>query len=154
MANTRPTPASPVRAIRLTWLVLVRPDEVEAEQSRDNKLRESIPDSGERDSGARLVRNAFLASFGLVVLSGAFGYLAGTAMGALSRCATSTTVAWLQIGGACILLWGTLFIRGWEIQTYDGGSIVERVNQWLYRGLYCVGTALVVYSLAFPACTK
>ena len=45
------------------------------------------------------------------------------------------------------MLWGTLFVRGWEIQTYSGVTLVERVNRWLYRALYCSGTALIVASL-------
>jgi hypothetical protein len=71
---------------------------------------------------------------------------------ALGRCSTPQTVVWLQIVGAGLLLWGTLFVRGWEIQTYSGVVFTERVNQWLYRFLYCTGTSVIVYSLAFLPC--
>lgn len=33
-----------------------------------------------------------------------------------------------------------------------GVSLTERVNQWIYRTLYCIGTAILVGSLALPAC--
>ena len=68
--------------------------------------------------------------------------LAGYALGQISTgifgCATSNSVTALAVIGACLLLWGTLFVRGWEIQTYKGRSLTERVNQWLYRALYCI----------------
>jgi hypothetical protein len=55
----------------------------------------------------------------------------------------------LQIAGALILLCGTLAVRGWDIQTHGGVTLTERVNQWLYRGAYCVGSALVIVALAW-----
>lgn len=45
-----------------------------------------------------------------------------------------------------------LFIRGWEIQTHAGVTFTERVNQWIYRFLYCAGTTAIVCSLAWPQC--
>ena len=50
--------------------------------------------------------------------------------------------------GAGLLLWGTLFVRGYDIQTYGGVTLTERVNQWVYRTMYCAGTALLVCSVA------
>ena len=73
-------------------------------------------------------------------------------MAGLKYCATPGNVAALQVVGASLLLWATLFVRGFEIQTNAGVTLTERVNQWLYRFLYCVGTALIVYSLAFQLC--
>ena len=43
---------------------------------------------------------------------------------------------------------GTLFVRGWEIQTWTGDSLIEHVNQRIYRSLYCIGTCVIVFSLA------
>jgi hypothetical protein len=49
-----------------------------------------------------------------------------------------------------LLLWGTLFVRGWDIQTIGGVTLVERVNHWIYRTLYCLGTAVFIFSLSLP----
>jgi hypothetical protein len=40
-----------------------------------------------------------------------------------------------------------LFVRGWDIQTLGGVTLTERVNRWIYRLLYCLGTAAIVTSL-------
>jgi len=53
-----------------------------------------------------------------------------------------------QVFGAGLLLSGTLFVRGWEIQSWSGVTLTERVNQWIYRFLYCTGTAVLIWSLA------
>jgi hypothetical protein len=101
---------------------------------------------------AFIVRRAFFTSLLLVLLSAAIGWGAANVVTALGRCSTPQTVVWLQVVGAGLLLWGTLFVRGWEIQTYSGVVFTERVNQWLYRFLYCTGTSVIVYSLAFLPC--
>ncbi len=36
------------------------------------------------------------------------------------------------------------------MQAMGGATLPERVNQWLYRTLYCVGTALIVWGRAWP----
>ena len=155
MADTRPTPASPWRAFKLCLQVLFTPGEMQEEERRDGEYRKTMPaPPSTKNHRAFVVRRAFFSSFTLVLLSGAVGYVAGFAMGSLERCATSVTVSWLQIAGASLLLWGTLFIRGWEIQSYGGVTLTERVNQWIYRALYCIGTTVIVYSLAFPACKQ
>ena len=154
MADSRPTPLSFWRALSLCALLLFSPKRFIADQEKDNAARNNYTDKYEPPHRATVVRAALAKSLGLVILSGAVGLAAGVLMDTLSRCATPQTVAWLQVIGACTLLWGTLFIRGWEVLTYSGVSFTERVNQWLYRGLYCVGTAVTVYSLAFPACKQ
>ncbi|WP_412480663.1 hypothetical protein [Azonexus sp. IMCC34839] len=154
MADTRPSPVSFFSACRLCVLLLFAPARLIAEQEQDAKERSNYTTSVEREHSAYIVRRAFLYSLILVTLSGAIGYGAGFLAGALVCCATTKLIAWQQIAGACLLLWGTLFIRGWEIQSYCGVTFVERVNQWLYRFLYCAGTAVLVCSLAWPQCNS
>ena len=84
---------------------------------------------------------------------GVFGSGARLILAVLIGCVTTKLISWLQIVGACFLLWGTLFVRGWEIETNCGVTFTERVNQWLYRFLYCVGTAVLVCSLVWTQCT-
>ncbi len=99
------------------------------------------------DSTVDAVSHAFWGSLVLVLLSAAIGALAGAACRWLLTPVPGYIVKWLQITGTSLLLWGTLFVRGWEIQTYKGRTLVERVNQWIYRALYCAGTAILVSSL-------
>lgn len=151
MADTRPTPVSVFRAIWLSLLLLFAPARFAKAEQEDNAARNNFSSAPSREHSSLKVRRAFFASFLLVVVSAAVGYLLGMALGTFV-CATTKAIGWLQIAGACVLLWGTLFVRGWEIQTYSGVVLTERVNQWLYRFLYCAGTAALVCSLAWPQC--
>jgi len=108
-----------------------------------------IPAASNNDS-ALVICRAFWLSLVLVILSGAFGGFGGLVAGKVFGVASPSLISTLQVTGACILLWGTLFVRGWEIQTYKGHTLIERVNQWLYRALYCTGTAVLVASLIWP----
>jgi hypothetical protein len=123
---------------------------VEAEHV-DNEARKRFPQPppGE-EARAFKVRRALWASLVWVLCSIVVGYLVGKVLGTVSGAATNRLVGVLQIIGATTLLWGTLFIRGWDIQTIGGVTLTERVNRWLYRFLYCSGTAVIVASLALP----
>ena len=152
MADTRPTKITFLRAAHLCVLLLFSPSRFIEAERQDNAVRNNYVDADERPHGAYIVRHAFGVSLVLVVASALLGAGAAKLMASLGRCSTAETVMWLQMAGASLLLWGTLFIRGWEIQTYSGVGLTERVNQWLYRALYCVGTSVVVYTLAFAPC--
>ena len=102
------------------------------------------------DNGAHVVHRAFWLSFLLVAISCIVGAVAGATAGDWFGPASTRLIAILQVVGALLLLWGTLFVRGWEIQTYKGTTLIERVNQWIYRSLYCTGTAVLVASLVWP----
>ena len=103
------------------------------------------------ENTAQLVHEAFWMSFLLVVASGVAGGVAGGIAGVVFGAVTPRFISALQVAGALLLLWGTLFVRGWEIQTYKGATLIELVNQWIYRSLYCVGTAVLVASLVWPS---
>lgn len=154
MADSRPTSVSFIRAVQLCLLLLLAPERFIAAEKEDIGARNNYTDRPATLERAYVVRRAFRSSFLLIVLFGAVGLGAGKFMSALGRCAPPETVMWLQIVGGCLLLWGTLFVRGWEIQTYSGVVFTERVNQWLYRFLCCVGTSVAVYSVAFSHCTR
>jgi len=154
MGDRRPTPAGFFGAIRLCWLLLADPKRFLEVQDQDSRTRNNDKISAEREPSAYIVRRAFLYSLLLVIASGAFGYSTGLVIEFQVGCAQSNIIAILQIGGAGLLLWGTLFIRGWEITTWEGVTLTERVNQWIYRFLYCGGTAIFVFSLAWSVCMK
>ncbi|MFP5419471.1 MAG: hypothetical protein ACLGHA_09995, partial [Gammaproteobacteria bacterium] len=152
MADTRPTSVGFLGAVRLCIVLLFAPKKLIAAQDQDAKDRNNYSTHVEREHSAYIVRRAFLYSLLLVLLSAAIGYGGGLVLNAVLGCATTKFISWLQIAGACLLLWGTLFVRGWEIETYCGVTFTERVNQWLYRFLYCIGTATLVCSLVWPQC--
>lgn len=150
MANTNSTPVTFFGALKLVALLLFRPSRFLERQAENNAVLNAVKNPQEIES-ALVVRHAFFSSLILVASSAAFGYVAGLIVGWLS-CASPGAMTWLQIIGTSLLLWGTLFIRGWEIQSYGGVTLTERVNQWIYRTLYCVGTSVLVSSLALQNC--
>jgi hypothetical protein len=152
MADTRPTPVSFAKAVRLSLLLLFSTEKFIAEEKADNEAHNNRNDKAEREHSARTVRRAFTYGFLLVLAFAAIGYGFGALLGYWLGYFPAKVVAWMQVVGACLLLWGTLFVRGWEIETYCGVTYTERVNQWLYRFLYCIGTAMIVCSLALPQC--
>jgi hypothetical protein len=99
------------------------------------------------------VRQALGKSFLTVAASGVLGWVVGRLMVSVVGCAAASLIGGLQVTGAGILLWGTLFVRGWDIQTWGGQSLTERVNQWLYRALYFAGTTILVCAIAWSQCT-
>ena len=86
----------------------------------------------------------------MVFLSGAFGVFIGISGGYIFGSASPKCISILQGTGTCILLWGTLFVRGYEITTNKGQSFIEKVNQLIYRTLYCIGTVVLVSSVFLP----
>ena len=139
-----------LQALRLCWLFIFRPSRFSELENLDN-LTLKINDTRE---SAEIVRGAFVKSFFLVIAFAIAGYVTAESVSYFRGCASARLTLLLQIVGAGMLLWGTLFVRGWEILTYNASTLTERVNQWLYRGLYCLGTAILVCSLAWPSCSK
>lgn len=97
-----------------------------------------------------LIYRTFWLSLMLVIVSGVFGWIAGILAGQAFGFASARLIGLLQITGTSFLLWGTLFVRGWDIQTYNGQTLIECVNRWLYLTLCCFGTAVLVASLIWP----
>lgn len=149
MADTRPTPASFTRRIKLCLSGAFAPSKLEAEQALDAALERVGPPGGVPPP-VRLFR-AFWISLLSVVLSAGSGFCCGLVVRSLG-CVPSLLISVLQVLGAALLLWGTLFVRGWDIQTLGGVTLTERVNRWLYVVLYCAGTAIVAFSLALRPC--
>lgn len=150
MAETRPTKINFWHACYLCILCVTNPKAFMKHHERDNSKRNQFDAFADRKPSGVIVCRAFWFSFLLVVISVAIGYAFGIAVGKIHPSENQCLVAVLQILGAFLLLWGALFVRGWEIQTFCGVTLAERVNQWLYRGLYCVGTILLVCSLTLP----
>lgn len=136
----------------LCVLAIVSPKRFAEEHEKDASLLNPTFEGAQAEPGARVVFRAFWFSLLAVLGSMVVGYFLGQLSLAKLGCASSRATTALAGVGAGVLLWGTLFVRGWQIQTYKGVSLVERVNQWLYRALYCLGTAVVVWSITWQAC--
>ncbi|NTU57591.1 MAG: hypothetical protein HGB00_01510 [Chlorobiaceae bacterium] len=144
-----PAKISFIKAIHLCFLALFCPQRFIAEEQANNRQLNEFP-RVEPENRALKLRHALLRAFELVALSGVIGTTVGKIAHVFCGPASSNTISILQIAGALLLLWGTLAVRGWDIQTFGGATLTERVNQWIYRFLYCCGTAVLVISLSWP----
>ena len=146
MSRKLPTPVSFWKAIHLCFLAILRPQKFLELQKEDNAVLDAAPAAPEI-AGVLIVRSALLNSLILVLTSGALGVLVGLLVRSTHGAAPAQTISLLQGIGALILLWATLAVRGWDVLTYVGVTYTERVNLWIYRFLYCLGTSIIVFSL-------
>jgi hypothetical protein len=147
MADTRLTKLNLTKIISLCFLAIFAPKKFIHEEEADNKIREGFTPVREKPHSIYAVTKAFWVSLICIILSASFGALVGLVLKLCFNNPSASAIYLLQIFGASILLWGTLFIRGWEIQTYSGITLTERVNQWLYRVLYLLGTSIIICSI-------
>jgi len=149
MAVSTPNPTSLRQKIRLMTMALFNPTQFEIEEAKDNVLlnqREMEPTI----SRVRVVRQALteaficcLSAFCLGAMAGAIGvYLIGPAI------KTSVTIV---VIGTTTLLFATLALQGWNIQSFGGATLTEQLNRWIFRSLYCVGTFLIVLGSTWSA---
>lgn len=149
MADTRLTKVGPLRALQLCVFAAFFPRRLVDAERADEEARERLPQPSPPEAPpAFKVTRGLWASLVWVLGSIAAGYLGGKAFGAATGSPSARLVAALQVFGATVLLWATLFVRGWE--SWGGVTLTERVDRWMYRLLYCLGTAAIVASLALP----
>jgi len=145
-----------IRAAGLCFILVFQPARFE-EMLKENNAREVAYEQGmsheERQRRIQyadeqkhkryvLVRRALVQSALVVVGAVGLGWLIGSILEDIWGCALAAINNALQIVGASVLLWGTLFVRGWDIQTIGGQSLTERVNRWIYLALSFTGTAV------------
>ena len=148
MASTKPTKISFLKKLYLIIIAFFSPEKFIKEQDKDTKLLESLPKE-ENKASIYNIRQAFFFSFFLILLSGSFGVGIGLSLGYLIGPAKQIHLLIIQIICAITILWATLAVRGWDIQTFCGVTLTERVNQWIYRSLYFLGTVLLIMSLVW-----
>lgn len=104
-------------------------------------------------SATAAIRKAFALSFIYVALSVVFGVIVGRGLVALTCVEPLVASEIFQYGGIAILLWATLGKVGWNIQTMNGTTYPETVNELVYRVLYILGSFALALSasLAFGA---
>ena len=127
-ARASNTVSRSIRAARQCFTAVFQPEKFELGEEEAKRLE--------------TVRRALVKSAGVVFVAVLLGWLIGSLLGDVFGCTTKGITNGLQIVGAGVLLWGTLFVRGWEIQSYGGETLPERVNRWLFRGLSFSGTAV------------
>ena len=142
MGDVKPTDASAQRVIKLVVWTLFMPDRFQSEEEVDSEVLNTRP-QGTTTGRVYKIRRAFGQSFlwcVSAVLTGLLlGWLALSIIGASPKLATATIIC-----GTTVLLWATLALQGWEIQSFSGATLGERLNRWLFRSLYSVGTAFIV----------
>ena len=142
MATTIPTPASFSRKAKLVWFATINPQKFSEEEAADCVILNSQTDL---DNTPRIyairsaLAEAFLWCTGSLFTGFVIGSIAVTLTGTQTNAAIATVIA-----GTLILLWATLALQGWGIQSYGGVTLGERVNRWIFRLLYSFGTALIV----------
>ena len=155
MADTRLTKISLYRKAYLCILAILLPEKFIKEEEADNIVRNNFPKPPpSKEHSIFVIRRAFWHSLFWISIFGFIGYVAGFLCNMFIGYVNIIIIRILQIFGALFLLWGTLFVRGWEIQTLSGVLLYERVNRWLYRFLYCVGTSVIIFSLALSPFPK
>ena len=151
------------RAIRLCFIFLFSPSKFAQCEAEDNwrvnaedqkKTPREHKEQADEQASQRhnVVRWALLKSLVAVVISVGAGLFIGNIPRFFSYCVLTETANVLEVVGACILLWAVLFVRGWEIQTLDGSTLTEQVNQWIYRALSIGGTVLFVCAASSYQC--
>ncbi len=104
----------------------------------------------QRATAARTLRTVLGTSAFTVVISAIVGALMGILLAYIAGQPLGIHIAILQSISGAILLWATLSVLGSELQTYIGSTLAERVNRWIFRFNYCLGTCLLVTSLVWP----
>ena len=82
-----------------------------------------------------------LRSSGLLVLvsatvAGAIGWYLHKRFGPLSSLVNTA----IQSAGAGLILWAAIWELGWNVRSFGGESLPERVHQWVFRSLCVCGT--------------
>jgi hypothetical protein len=140
-----------VRALWSCFLLVFLPEKSKAMEEVYNARQNALDSEGEPRH--RVVRRALVFSLLIVVFAAILGWFVGRFVGWFGYCALAWWIGFLQIAGTGLLLWAVLFVRGWEIQSWDGNTLSERVNQWLYRALSFIGTWILVLALSLPQCS-
>ena len=133
-------------AVPATILAILCPDWFLKFQDRVAKPR-GIPIASD-DSGATRVHRGFGDACGLILIATLAGL--GIGLGQWPGPPRPLVIVALQIVSALIFLLATVYLRGYAFQTYNGQTLIERVDRWIYCTGYFVGTVLVVASLVWP----
>ena len=134
----------PTRLIQKTeedYRKMNTPDVIEEKQRKNKEISQS-------EKSINNIRKALFWSLVLVLLS----VIAALAVGKIYYLCGGLRKPFieeiLQYSGIAVLLWATLAKVGWDVQTMNGNTIPELVNEWVFRFLYVIGSFLLVLSVS------
>jgi hypothetical protein len=128
----------------------------------NHQLRERYPDGNLPESQkqefettvrnqTQSIRRAVLGGVGVTLLTMLVGYGTGSVLQALFGTPSKVLVYLLQALGAGVILGATLGETDRQIQTWDRVSLAEKINAFMFRTLYVLGTFLFVASVTWDA---
>lgn len=123
-----------------------QPEPLDTEQ--EQKLR--LKFNAQFEKSVFSIRSTVFASFAVVAGAILGAFVSGITLNTLGIAKSPEWNAWLQYGGIGILLWATLArVDSSAISTWDGGTLPERVDLWLYRLLYIAGSYPLALSVSW-----
>jgi hypothetical protein len=158
-----------VHPLRAIWLLIAKParfvelatrHDIDQEFERNTHLlaiypsRELPPDTVKNfeENAAdrtRKIRSAFGSAAWSTLTAVLLGYFVGWGVATYRGKPPLWVTSVVAVAGAAVILIATLALLGWEIQSYKGTSLPEKVNRWLFRSQYWFGTFLFVLSLSW-----
>ena len=139
-----PVPLSNWMKLKLVWLAFFKPAEFERIEAKDNTTLETRPKAD--PSRVQMVRTSYVQSLVLVLSAVIVGWLVAL----VGQRVCSQTRVWptgFGIIGTALLLWATVAVRGWEVASFSTVTLGERLNIWIFRFLYWIGTACLIAAL-------
>lgn len=139
-------PSKLIERTKADYQEMNTPGAIQRKQERNQRTTQA-------ERSINQIRSSLFWSFvlvaGAVLAAGIIGKTYFALGGA--RCETAEEI--LQYSGIGVLLWATLGKAGWSIQTMNGDTIPELVNEWVFRALYVIGSFLLALavSLTFGA---
>jgi len=112
---------------------------------REAELRASF--TRQFQEALRLIRASLLRAFLVVAAAVAGAFLTSVVLKMQGVLKSENWNVGLQFAGIGVLLWATLGRVESPIQTLEGETFPERVDQWLYRLLYVVGSYALALSV-------
>ncbi len=117
-----------LKGVFVTVLCIVSPSLFAQEaEEHDAKLPKNGPVN--KLESAKLIQRAFLFNS---LLTGGFAgasFVVGMALKTLDGPASDRSIKILQFASAVVLLIGALATLDWEIQTFNGRTLIEKVNK-------------------------
>lgn len=144
MAVKIPTRLSIYSKIRLICLAIFLPTLFQQEEASDSLRLEGRQNAN--SDRVQMVRSSYLQSF-IFVLS---AVLVGWAIAFFVQFFCTQSKVWVTsfaVIGTALLLWATVAVRGWEVASFSTVTFGERLNVWIFRSLYWVGTACLIAAI-------
>ncbi|HWK68594.1 MAG TPA: hypothetical protein VNS34_27025 [Rhizobiaceae bacterium] len=142
MSDEPKPPLSFSRKVLYAALTLVSPRRVASAAADELRNPKIEPEMLRR---VKAIRRGFLQSVAWMLATAVLGYCFGRAAFRLFGPNDFAVLA-LATAGGLVLLWATMAVQGWNIQSMEGNTLPERINQWIYRSLTLLGTLLAVMS--------